>query len=225
VADRLTAADVYRWHVARLMALAPELSDAQLKTSVPSCPAWTVRDLYGHLAGVSADIVTPGLSPSTEPEHTRQHVEVRADRTFDEVCRELEGNQHGVADFLDQGIMAAPALDIWAHDNDIRGALALPRPDDADVVAFAVAIGAAGVRRDWGERGLPTLRLVGDHRDWRFGEGDPSATLTAPDYELARQFVGRRSRPQLLAMDWQGDPTPYVDHLSVFPPPVTDLLD
>jgi hypothetical protein len=37
--------------------------------------------------------------------------------------------------------------------------------------------------------------------------------------------MGRRSRPQLLAMDWDGDPTPYVDALSVFPPPVDDLLD
>jgi uncharacterized protein (TIGR03083 family) len=223
--DRFTASDVYRWHVARLAALAAELSDAQLKTTVPACPAWTVRDMYGHLAGVGSDIVSPDVTPSTEPERTQGHVDARADRSLDEVCAELMRNQDGVAGFLDQGTMAAPALDIWAHYNDIRGALAAPRTDDADVLAFALGMLAAGHRRGWSDRGHPTLRVVGEHRDWVFGEGEPTATLTAPDYELARQFMGRRSRPQLLAMDWDGDPTPYVDHLSVFPPPPTDLLD
>jgi uncharacterized protein (TIGR03083 family) len=226
VAERLAARDVYRWHVERLRVLAGELSDAQLKTTVPACPAWTVRDVYGHLAGVGADIVTPGLTPSLEPAHTQHHVDARADRTLDAVCQELEANQDGVGDFLDQGIMAAPALDIWAHYNDIRGALALPRPDDdGDVLAFAVALLAAGQRRSWAGSDRPTLRVVGDRREWVFGEGEPEATLTGDDYELARQFMGRRSRAQLLSMDWTGDPTPYVEDLSVFPPPVADLLD
>ena len=225
LAKRLGASDVYRWHVERLAELAAELSDAQLKTTVPACPGWTVRDLYGHLAGVSADIVTAGAAPSMSPERTQGHVDSRADRPLDEVCAELGANEAGVTSFLDQGTMAAPALDIWSHFNDIRGALARPRSGDDDVLAFALGMLAAGQRRGWADKGVPALRVVGEHRDWSFGSDPPAATLTAPDYELARQFIGRRSRVQLLAMDWDGDPTPFVGHLSVFPPPVADLLD
>ena len=157
--------------------------------------------------------------------HTQGQVDQRVDRTLEEVCAELAANVDGVAEFLDRGIMAAPALDSWAHYNDLRGALGRPREDDGDVVAFAVGMLAAGHRRGWTDGDRPTLRVVGEHRDWVFGAGDPDATLTAADYELARQFIGRRSRAQLLAMDWDGDPTPFVDALSVFPPPATDLMD
>jgi uncharacterized protein (TIGR03083 family) len=223
--QRLGAGDVYQWHVERLESLAGELGDAQLDTTVPACPGWTVRDLYRHLAGVSSDIVNPAATPSLDPQHTQAQVDQRVDRSLDEVCRELLANQSGVVAFLDRGIMAAPALDIWAHYNDIRGAVARPREDDGDVLAFAVGVLAAGHRRGWSDRSLPTLRVVGNRRDWVFGDGEPDATLSADDYELARQFMGRRSRTQLLAMDWKGDPTPFVDALAVFPPPVADLVD
>ncbi|MGH9118642.1 MAG: maleylpyruvate isomerase family mycothiol-dependent enzyme [Acidimicrobiales bacterium] len=223
--QRLGAGEVYTWHLERLQSLAGKLGADQLETTVPACPDWTVRDLYGHLAGVSSDIVNPVATPALDAQHTRSHVDDRAERSLAEVSAELSANQAGVVAFLDRGVMAAPALDIWAHYNDIRGALARPREDDGDVLAFALGIVAAGHRRGWGDRDVPTLQVVGEHREWVFGAGDPDATLSAADYELARQFMGRRSRSQLLAMDWEGDPTPFVDALSVFPPPVADLVD
>jgi hypothetical protein len=40
-------------------------------------------------------------------------------------------------------------------------------------------------------------------------------------------LIGRRSRAQMLAMDWEGDGEPelLVDHLHVFGPPEKDLIE
>jgi uncharacterized protein (TIGR03083 family) len=224
--ERLASADVYRWHRERLLAMAPELDDEQLATGVPACPAWTVRDLYGHLAGVAADILSGALTDIPTPEDTRRQVERASSRTLAEVCADWERDGPKVEELLRavRGV-AAPAIDVWSHDNDIRGALGLPRGDDAAVVRFVVAMLAASHRSDWGDEGLPTLRVVGSHRDWTFGEGEPVATLTGDDYELARLFIGRRSDDQLRAMDWDGDPSPFVGRLSVFDPPERALVD
>jgi hypothetical protein len=37
--------------------------------------------------------------------------------------------------------------------------------------------------------------------------------------------MGRRSRAQLLAMDWSGDPAPVLDHLAVFGPAAQDVME
>jgi hypothetical protein len=37
--------------------------------------------------------------------------------------------------------------------------------------------------------------------------------------------MGRRSRAQLLALDWDADAEPYVDHLHVFGPAATDVVE
>ena len=51
------------------------------------------------------------------------------------------------------------------------------------------------------------------------------AALATSDFELARILIGRRSRAQMLAAGWTGDPEPVVDLLPVFGPPVTDLTE
>jgi hypothetical protein len=60
---------------------------------------------------------------------------------------------------------------------------------------------------------------------WAFGTGAPAATLRASDFELLRAFMGRRSRAQLLALGWDADAGPYVDHLHVFGPAAADVVE
>ncbi len=50
--------------------------------------------------------------------------------------------------------------------------------------------------------------MVFDGQERVLGEGDPAATVTADRFELVRMFGGRRSRAQILAASWSGDPTP-----------------
>ena len=48
--------------------------------------------------------------------------------------------------------------------------------------------------------------------------------LTTTWYEAFRWRVGRRSRNQLAALDWSGDPSPVLDHLVVFGPARADVI-
>jgi hypothetical protein len=50
-------------------------------------------------------------------------------------------------------------------------------------------------------------------------------TLRTTRFEAFRWRMGRRSREQLAALDWSGDPTPVLGHLVVFGPARTDIAE
>jgi hypothetical protein len=56
-------------------------------------------------------------------------------------------------------------------------------------------------------------------------DGEPVLELTTTWYEAFRWRMGRRSRSQLAALDWSGDPSPVLDHLVVFGPAPTDVIE
>ena len=47
---------VYRDSRERLLALAPTLTGDQLATLTPTCPEWTVQDIYAHLTGLASEV-------------------------------------------------------------------------------------------------------------------------------------------------------------------------
>ena len=72
-------------------------------------------------------------------------------------------------------------------------------------------------RADKRAEGVGTLTLRAGDREWTIGSGDPTATLTAPDEgELARVVGGRRTADQVRALDWTGDPEPWLPVLPLF---------
>jgi hypothetical protein len=54
---------------------------------------------------------------------------------------------------------------------------------------------------------------------------DEPVVLTTSVFELFRWRMGRRSRAQMAAMDWSGDPAPFLDHLAVFGPSPLDIVE
>ena len=50
-------------------------------------------------------------------------------------------------------------------------------------------------------------------------------TLTTTTFEAFRWRLGRRSRAQLRAMDWDADPMPFLGHLCVFGPAEVDVIE
>ena len=132
-------------------------------------------------------------------------------------------------------------IDVASHEQDIRGALGQPGARDTE------AIWQMG---GWLLRGLRTpvpLRvtvedaefLVGPIRGGRAAaEPSPGAGrkkggagkeeplgLTTTRFEAFRWRMGRRSRDQLAALDWSGDPAPVLDHLVVFGPARTAVVE
>ena len=59
------------------------------------------------------------------------------------------------------------------------------------------------------------------------GDEPAAMRLTATRFEVLRAFGGRRSLDQVRALDWSGDPTPYLGlfELGPFSPPAEPVVE
>jgi len=48
---------------------------------------------------------------------------------------------------------------------------------------------------------------------WDIGHEDPIASVRATSFELMRAIGGRRTKGEMRAMGWTGDPEPFLDHM------------
>ena len=70
------------------------------------------------------------------------------------------------------------------------------------------------------------VQVTVEDTEFRAGPaGEPVLGLTTTRFEAFRWRMGRRSRDQLAALDWSGDPAPVLDHLVVFGPARTDIVE
>ena len=92
-------------------------------------------------------------------------------------------------------------------------------------MSVALASYAAALALRLGMRGVPPLRLRYGEKERMVGEGAPGATLSGDRFEIFRALAGRRSAAQMLAMDWEGDPTPYVELVPAYGPPDEPLVE
>jgi uncharacterized protein (TIGR03083 family) len=248
--DVYTPGRLFRWQAAwayqdgrrRVTRLLAALDDDRLRTPVPACPEWTVRDLLAHLVGVAADTVGsdgffPGATDAWRRPHlaaarerwTARHVEARRHddgvsllRQWDEHGSALEDALRRATGFASTGpdwMLTAPAADLGVHLHDLRGALGRPGDADAPVTRFVY-----GVYRDWfGQRlsamRLPALRLYDGSKCRVLGSGTPAATLRGDRFELFRVLSGRRTAAQIRGLDWDGDPDPYLAVISPYDVP------
>jgi hypothetical protein len=105
-------------------------------------------------------------------------------------------------------------MDILVHEHDIRGALQLGGPSDPEMVDYVLQRSVAF----FGERIPAAVRIKAGTSEWLVGPGEPAASVTTEPFELFRAFFGRRSIGQVSSWEWDGDPKPYLDAISVFGP-------
>ncbi len=213
-------AEHYRAERLRVTELVRELTDEQLATRVPGCPEWTVRELLSHLTALAADVHEGRTEGAGSPAWTAAQVAARQGQGIDALLAEWDAHAPGVEAAMDPTDLEAwrVAYDIAMHHDDLREALDLPYaagPTQSSVLDGLVML--AGQR--FAAAGVSALTArVGD-RDRLAGPGEPAATVTVPDEgELARVLAGRRSVAQLRALDWSGDPEPYLPLLAGFTP-------
>jgi uncharacterized protein (TIGR03083 family) len=179
---------LYRDHVTLIGALAGDLSDEQLATTVPATPAWTVHQVLAHLAGGAADSLSGRTDGAPGPEWTARHVAERAGRPVAELVAELRSNADAVADSTTDSPRPAIVWDVAVHHADLHEALGTHRlPDHL-----------------W----TPVVEMVGP---WRA----PDLVATVEPYELFRGLFSRRSRAQMRA--W-GLADEAVDEVCIFGP-------
>jgi uncharacterized protein (TIGR03083 family) len=219
-------ADAYRGIRERVTALTASIDDATAEQLAPATPDWRVKDVLAHLVGVNADVVAGKIEGAGTDPWTEAQVAPRRGRSVAELLAEWDE----VAPTLIEIIPAIPdgprgqlIFDAMTHEFDLRGALGQPggRDTDAAAIGFGWAADVVTFLRDGAGAGALCLRNeYGDHIS---GSGDVTATVAADRFELYRAMVGRRSRAQIAAFDWDGEVA--VDHLCFLGGRSTDLVE
>jgi uncharacterized protein (TIGR03083 family) len=208
-----------------------EGNDAE--TMVPACPEWSATDVVRHLAGLSADISNDVFDGFASEEWTDQQIRDRADMTIDQVIAEWNASIDGAGLILDDvassdhpesvpsalGMIPTTALapmaisDILHHEFDLRNAYGDSSGRELPEIHIAAAGHVRSLRGQFAELGLPTLRVesTDSGQGWNIGRNEPAATVRASSFELMRSIGGRRTRDEMLALEWNGDAEIFVD--------------
>ena len=219
-ADARRAARCYQDSRERIVALLDGLDDAELHTAVPACPGWSVLDVVAHLAAVADDWGQGRLTGAPTDEETAAQIA----RFEGQDLAHIVASWATAAVHLDHLAETAgtepPVGDITSHEHDLRGALGRPGARDSEAVWFT----SDRLLRDL--RTPAALRVKVEDAEYRSGpDGGDEIRLRTTRFEALRWRTGRRSRAQLGAMNWSCDPSPIVDHLYMFGPADTDLLE
>jgi uncharacterized protein (TIGR03083 family) len=207
---------------ARLSELVAGLDRAAVATAVPACPGWSVADVVAHVTAVADDALAGRLTGPPSDEQTAEQVARYKDVPVDDVLSAWSELAPKFAEVVGAFEVWPAALDVAAHEQDVRGALGLPGYRDTDIVRS----GAARLVRLLN----PPRSLVVEVEDAMFPvEGADGAAdelrLRTTRWEVFRFRLGRRSRAQLAAMAWSGDPAPILDHLAIFGPARADVVE
>ena len=208
-------AEAYERSKERILDLvSDEVADAQ----VPTCPGWTVKDVVAHLASFFAVYKSGDPREAFSQGWGDRGVEERRERSLDECIAEWEEHLADPGDLWESPLASIAASDALAHEQDIRTALDRPGARNDENIVPAVERALAFVESQMESKDLPAFRVVTDEIDRQVGKGDPAATLRTSTFELFRTLHGRRTVEQATALDWEGDPGPFMPVLFIFGP-------
>lgn len=218
--DEPDLARLYRDTRARITALVSTLSDDALATAVPACPKWTVQDVLSHLFGIVDDALAGRLSGPPSEDETAVQVDRHRDLAIADLLEQWTTLGPTFESVLNVTKTWPAVIDIASHEQDIRGALNLPGHRDNE------AIRLCSERLLRGLQSPVPLRITVEDAEFRVGpEEGTELRLATTRFEAFRWRLGRRSRAQLAAMDWSGDPAPVLDHLTRFEPATEDIIE
>lgn len=212
----------------RLIDLVRTLDSEQARQAVPLTPGWTIAEVVAHVCGLNADVAAGMREGLGTDERTAHQVATRTDRTVGEVCDEWLGHAEAMRQAIaDDGFFGRRlSADLVVHLHDVQHALGvgIDHDDEAtisggrtyatrtpDRLADGAGVDGAGVslaiELSDGSRFAPTA-----------GPASPDLVLRATPYDFLRSVTGRRSRREVAALDWTGDPTLILDRLSPYGP-------
>lgn len=208
-----------------LSALGRSLTDQDAEAVVPACPDWTVRQVFAHQAGVAADILGGRLDGVATDPWTARQVEEREGRSLTEILDEWDADAPRLVEVmapLGDAIDPRMVMDLWTHDQDVRGAVGRPGERGGERGTWVADRLRVNLHRQVEAAGLAPIAVdLGDG-----AEAAPGGTLRVPAFEFVRGTVGRRSPGQIRAWDWGvQDPDAYAALVAVFPPRPTDLVE
>lgn len=218
MSDEPELADLYQQTVDRIIELV-SAPDASVDAPLAACPGWSVLDVLAHLAGVAQDWAAGRRSaPPTDAQTAAQVARFDGRGLIDILNAWVEAAAE-IPRLAREGI-APPLGDIVVHEHDIRDALGRPGARDSAALQSV---------SDQLLRMLVTpvpVRVIVEDGEYRCGaDVGPAVDLKTTRFEAVRWRTGRRSRSQMAAMAWSGDPAPVLDHLYMFGPATADLVE
>jgi uncharacterized protein (TIGR03083 family) len=213
-------AGLYRETRERLTALVSGLDDAVLATPVPACPAWSVRDVLSHVAAIPQDALAGRLTGPPDEDETAAQVARLGGLDLAGILRLWQQHAPGFEDAVAALKVWPAVIDVASHEQDIRAALRQPGARDCAAIQRC-----SHKLLGWLDPPVP-VRVSVEDAEYRIGPpGGAELKLTTTRYEAFRWRMGRRSRGQLAALDWSGDPAPVLGHLTVFGPAQRDIVE
>ena len=216
-------AGTYRSERGELLALGRSLDEATAATKTTACPAWSIKDVYAHLAGIATNIVEGNTEGAATEAWADGHVADRLDRSLTEVLDEWESAGNQVSEVMEAAGEFFPFqlfVDQWTHGWDIRATVGESAAARADLTVYRHFLNDFFENMDGRvPQDLAALTLQIDDTPHVIGEGPSVGTLVLDLFEYARISMGRRSLAQLLALPWPDgidDPMPYINTLVVW---------
>ena len=168
----------------RLSDIVRQLAPADLATTVPACPDWTVHDVIAHLAGGCADVLAGNIAGVTTAEWADAQVRCRKNRTITQVLEEWSAvapRLEAMAGSFPSPLPTLWILDLTAHEHDVRGALVRPgaREERGLVIAVDFLVREA-LHRELVGRGLGPLSVRTPSGSWTVGGQAPSLPIWTP---------------------------------------------
>ena len=215
-------ARLYRETRERLSGLVLRLNDHELASPVPACPGWSVSDVMYHLLAGVEDVMAGRLTGPPNDDQTARQVARHRGTPVHSVVETWGELAPSFEELIGRAAVWPAVIDLASHEQDIRGALGRPGARDSD----AVRVGAEHLVALM--RPAVPMHVVCEDFEARVGPEDskhPGLMLRTTRFDAFRWRMGRRSRPQVLDYDWSDDPTPVIDHLFVFGPSPTDIVE
>lgn len=197
----------------RCLELGRSLTDAQADVVSACCPAWSVKDLYAHMAGVPVDILDRNVEGAATEAWADAHVERRRADALSAICDEWAAT----ATPIDELICAVGSdlppqfyIDAWTHEWDIRQAVAASASPDLRLPHQVAGFLLDAVARRADEREHSPITLTVQTPDGpltaELGSGTPTSTVTIGLFDFSRVAMGRRSLDQVAELAPSIDP-------------------
>lgn len=178
---------------------------------VAACPGWQVRDVLAHLVGNLEDGAAGRLAGPPSPQQTSEQVDRhRGDDVADLLYTWAAMAAEAEPRFSAAGAWPA-AIDVLSHEHDVRHALGVPGARDHADVQVVSRILRPGPDAPFA--------VVLDDRELI----DSRPTLRVDPFTWFRVRMGRRTRDEVLALDWSQDPSTVLDACFVFGPATTTV--
>ena len=191
------------------------LSEAEADAPVPLNPAWRLVDVAAHVCGIVDDVLHGNVDGLGTDAWTAAQVDKRVGLSVATICDEWEGYSERVDEMVAGNPFFGVRItgDLIIHIHDVQHALGL-KVDQGDMATRAAADRYAPSLQ---ERAMEQMQLgialtLTDGDRYAEPEGATSTIgLRCSSYDFLRSVTGRRSRRQVAALDWDGDPTALLD--------------